>query len=198
MGQRLYSTNLQQYVEDTYGEIKTVKKQIVFGMVPFLQRTFDGLLDCTLTSILTICKFYNSKINNIDCYNFIKKIAKKYFYSDDFGTIILFINKIVNPVFKQYNINLVSKSKYLKNIGWNINDIKHNIDNGNPIILSLHSDNRGYYKNHSVVCKGYINYITIDNQNHYFLEVLDNWNFTNSYIDYEKLSIISAINYFSN
>lgn len=198
MGQRLYATNLPTYVQETYGQVKDVKKQSISGIVPFLQRTFEGRSDCTLTSILTICKFYNLTINNLECYNFIKNIAKKYFYTDDFGTIPLFINKIIKPVFKQYNIYYISKSKYLKNIGWNINHIIKYINSGNPIILSIYTDNRNYYKNHSVVCKGYINYITEDNKNHYFLEIFDNWNYTNSYIDYEKLSTISSINYFSN
>ncbi len=198
MGQRLYATNLSTYVQETYGQVKEIKKQSISGVVPFLQRTFEGRSDCTLTSILTICKFYNLTINNLECYNFIKNVAKKYFYTNDFGTIPLFINKIIKPVFKQYNIYYTSKSKYLKNICWNINNVIQHINNGNPIILSIHTDNRDYYKNHSVVCKGYVNYITEDNKNHYFLEIFDNWNLTNSYIDYNKLGVMSSINYFLN
>ena len=123
MGQRLYATNLSTYVQETYGQVKEIKKQSISGVVPFLQRTFEGRSDCTLTSILTICKFYNLTINNLECYNFIKNVAKKYFYTNDFGTIPLFINKIIKPVFKQYNIYYTSKSKYLKNICWNINNV---------------------------------------------------------------------------
>ena len=31
-----------------------------------------------------------------------------------------------------------------------------------------------------------------------FLEIFDNWNLTNSYIDYNKLGVMSSINYFLN
>lgn len=198
MGQRLYSSNIKKYVQETYGEIETQSGESVLTMVPFLQRTFEGESDCTLTSILTICKYYQKQINNLECYNFIKSIAKKYFYSDNFGTIPIFINNIVKPVFKKYNINLKPKSKYFKNIGWNINDIIKNVQNNNPIILSIYTDGRDYYKNHTVVCKGYLIFITKDGKKHYMLDLLDNWNYTSSYLDYEKLGIMSSINLFSN
>lgn len=198
MAQRLYFSNLKPYIENTYGQIIDQKGESILT-VPFLQRTFEkGHSNCTLTSILTICKYFNKQINNKECYSFINTIAKKYFYKENIGTIPIFINKILKQVFAKYDINIKFKGKYLKTLCWNFTNIKNSINNNMPVILSLQNDGRNYYKNHTVVCKGYITFITEDNKYHHMLEVLDNWNFTSSYIDYDKISIISSINLFSN
>ena len=59
------------------------------------------------------------------------------------------------------------------------------------MVLSLWNDGRNYYKNHSVIIVGFNEFKTKK-----ILTVYDNWHETLSYIDYDKLSIISCINYF--
>jgi len=59
-----------------------------------------------------------------------------------------------------------------------------------PLVLNLWKDGRGYYKDHSVVIIGAEEY-----EKARFLLVLDNWHETVSLIDFDKLCIISSINY---
>ena len=93
---------------------------------------------------------------------------------------------IINKTF-----NVKSQVRYLKGVGYNWNIIKNNIQNNIPMILSLWNDGRNYYKNHSVIIVGFNEFKTKK-----ILTVYDNWHETLSYIDYDKLSIISCINYF--
>ena len=163
----------------------------------FLQNEYEGDMDCTLVSIMTVTKYFNKTITDISkLYNDIKAIAKKFFYTDDIGTQAIFINAIANRIFKQYGVNLKSKSAYLKSIGWNFETVKKSIDKGRPLILSLWKDGRDYYLDHSVTIIGYSDIKTVDGQHHKFLEIYDNWNRELTYIDYQKLSTICSINYF--
>lgn len=57
------------------------------------------------------------------------------------------------------------------------------------MLLNLWNDGRNYYKNHSVLIIGY----KITENNDFILTIYDNWYKHNSYIDYNKLSIISSI-----
>lgn len=86
--------------------------------------------------------------------------------------------------------------RYLKNIGFNFNTIKKQLDQGNPVIISMMNDGRNVYKNHSIVVIGY-NVYKIDNRDIRILAVYDNWSREVRYIDYERLSIISSINYYA-
>ena len=195
----LNPSNIYEYIENHYGKIVSYSQQTIPNISSLSQKVYEGEMDCTLTSLTTICKFYNPQINTTACYNNIKLIAQQYLYTDNKGTNPFFINKIANKIFAFYQIPLSSKAKYLKGIKWNISFIKNCINNNQPLILSMKNDGHNYYKNHSVVCKGYIDFITNNNnKHHYLLEVYDNWHKTSSFIDYEKLSKISSINYFIN
>ena len=63
-----------------------------------------------------------------------------------------------------------------------------------PIILSMKNDGRNYYVNHTVTVMGYI-MVRVGNRTVPILQVLDNWTKLISYIDYNKLSAISSINF---
>ena len=56
----------------------------------------------------------------------------------------------------------------------------------------MNNDGRNYYINHSVIIVGYMEYTS----NCKMLIVYDNWDESVSYIDFNKLSKISCINYF--
>jgi uridylate kinase len=70
--------------------------------------------------------------------------------------------------------------------------IKKCIDNNIPVVLSITNDGRGYYKNHSVTVVGYRIY-KADNKEIKMLILYDNWAFSESLLDYNKLSVLSAI-----
>ena len=60
----------------------------------------------------------------------------------------------------------------------------------------MYSDGRNYYSNHSVLIVGYREYPLNNSKKAIrFLIVQDNWNKNVSFIDYDKLSIVSSINY---
>jgi hypothetical protein len=76
---------------------------------------------------------------------------------------------------------------YGKGIGYDYDYIKKEIDEGNPIVLSMHSDGLDGYKNHSVTIVGYKDY-----GNAKMIQIYDNWYSSHSYLDYDKLSTISS------
>ena len=68
------------------------------------------------------------------------------------------------------------------------------LDKDRLVILSLHSDGRNYYRDHTITVFGY-NLYEINGKEKIFFAVYDNWYRSVSYIDYDELSIISSINY---
>ena len=141
-------------------------------------------------SITTIISFYQPKIKIQDIYNIVEKIAQKYLYTSNRGTSFIFVNNILNKSLQYFNIQHQAQSAYLKNICYNFEEIKNSINNNLPVLLNISNDGRNYYKNHTVLIVGYyeLNHIKM-------LAVFDNWTTQMSYVDYNKLSIISSINY---
>ena len=175
--------NLIQYVKDTYGNASLTSKKIIGGITPLLQSHYGGDMDCTLTSITTILNNGNA----VEVYKKVEQIAKKYFYNSNRGTNPLVIKCILDKM-----TNKKSKRGYLKNIGYSWSSIKTLIKANKPIILSMNNDGRNYYKNHSVTIVGYAEY---NGGKVKMLAVYDNWSRSTRYIDYNKLSVISSINY---
>ena len=68
--------------------------------------------------------------------------------------------------------------------------VKGILSRGIPLVLNLWEDGRGYYHDHSVTVIGAEEY-----EQARFLLVLDNWHRTVSLIDYDKLWIISSVNW---
>ena len=185
---RLSDSNLKSYIAQNYPGATYVCAKTYFHRPYLLQRNYGGLNDCTLTSI-TYCiyKKYKNKMVN-DIYNRVEAAAKKFFYNEKIGTIPFFINKIIGEA---YNIN--STGKMVKNVGFNAKKIVDVVEK-QPVILSMFSDGNNYYKNHTVTVVGYQKY-RYNGRDIYFLEVRDNWNTTASYVDYQKMSCVSSINY---
>ena len=183
-GQRLSKENLSiycggaDYFQRTIGNIK-----------PLLQNDYGEDNDCTITSITTIIHSWVSHIDINFIYNQVEAIARKYGYNGINGTNPIVIKQVYQKSLKTFQIPYVVNSRYMKGIGFTWNFIKDRIDHSNnPILLNLWKDGRNYYYSHSVVIVGYAN-----TYNKKFLVVYDNWIKDYSYIDYDKLSLISSI-----
>lgn len=185
-GVRLDRNNIFDYIQETYGPQCCVclKAKTVSNYTPLLQNDFGGKNDCSLTCITALL---TQNKNPQTIYSQVEKVAKKYFFDGKkIGTIPFFIKAIIDNV---GHVN--SKQGYGKNVGFNWTKIKSLIDQNKPIILSVNNDGRNYYKNHSVTIVGYKEYLGGVK----ILSVYDNWKKTIAYIDFNKLSVISSINY---
>lgn len=185
---RLYDKNLQNYISKNYPGAEYICAFTYFYKPYYLQKNFGGLNDCSLMSISYVIKTLYPKKEINDIYEKTEAAAKKFFYNDKIGTIPFFINNIIG---KAFNINSIGKM--VKNIGFKPKDIINQVSK-QPVILSMYSDGNNYYKNHSVCVVGYKKY-KWNGKDLYFFEVRDNWNETSSYVDYQKMSPISSINY---
>lgn len=193
MATRISDAN--EYIKETYGAYQNKSTSSIMTMGALLQDDFEGNKDCTLTSITEITR-YHSAIKHPEkiIYNKVKEIAKKYGYTDNHGTFSITVNKIVNEVNQVYKIEKKSKCAYFKGVGYTIKTIMKNISNKTPLILNMMNDGRDYYKNHSVTVVGYADFV-VNGKHIYLLEVHDNWSNKSSFIDYQKLCIISSLNY---
>ena len=193
---RITDKNLTSYVLNEYNSnILYQTQKTIDSIKPLLQNNFGQDYDCSLTSITNIISWLKPNINVNDIYNKVEQIAKNYLYNGKtIGTLPFFIKPIFNNSLKHFKINKNTGFKCIKNVGFNFNFIKEQINNENPMILSLLNDGRNFYKNHSVTIIGY-NIIKTSKQTLNMILVYDNWSKTISYIDYNKLNIISSINF---
>lgn len=197
-GKRLTVSNAFGYLKEikfatrlAASRVKTIK------MSSFLQEDFGKRGDCTLTSILTVTKFYNPQADTQEVYDFIEKTAEKYFYNGDvWGTFPVFNKAIVKETFKKFNIKRDVKTKYLKNVGFNLKTITDLIDANTPVMLSLSTDGRDYYKAHTITIMGYINYKNMETDEvKTLLQVYDNWFTGPALINFEALNPACQIFY---
>ena len=180
---RLSGSNILDYLKDTYGAVNLTHKKTIGGLNPLLQANYGGDMDCTLTSITTILNTGDPA----ETYNQVEAVAKKYFYHPKIGTNFFCIKPILNALTGEK-----THSGFLKNLGYSWNDITTTIQEKRPIILSMWNDGKNYYKKHSVLIVGYAEY---NDGAIKMLMVYDNWYRSVSYIDFNKLSWISSINY---
>lgn len=158
------------------------------SFVSFLQKSF-GNNNCTLTSIMTVLyNLFNRKYKAKIIYDIVERNAVKYGYnSESWGSIPLFTNLVINKSYQDItNKTIKSKVKYFKGVGYNFNSIKEQIDNNNPIILSVYK--AGKYDTHTVIIIGY-------NEETNELLIHDNWKILIQKIKYDDISFISSINY---
>lgn len=198
---RISSLNIQDYIAEMYPELfwGTCYEVVLNDIPALLQKDYGEANDCTLTSLTAIGVFLkkNQKTAN-EIYKVVEHFAKHYGYTGTAGTNPFVIKRIFDSVLTVLSVYKDTKVRYLKNIGYNFSLIKKTLDAGTPLILSMYSDGRQYYQNHSVLIIGYKEY-KLSNINTQkikrFLMVQDNWTKEVSFIDYDKLSIISSINF---
>lgn len=195
---RLNAANVEDYIKKKYNVAKIMQSSArVLDVVPLLQNDYGEVNDCTLTSITTCVNYYRGAKDNVnEIYDYVEKIAKKYFYKGNIGTIPLFTQKIYDEVLKKYSCRKKKTSQaYLKGVGFNFNTIKKLIDKETPIILSVNNDGRNYYRNHSITIVGYRTYKINNNTTSKLLVVFDNWTKVICFVDYDVLPAIASINY---
>jgi len=192
---KLTSNNVKKYVEDTYGSTAIQTADVYMqDFTPLLQCDFGGDNDCTLTCITAIIKHITKgKHKATSIYEYVEKIAKKHLYHHKIGTNYFVIKSIFDKALEKY-CSKKSKVGHIKNKGYNLKTIVTQINKKNPVILSLHSDGNGYYGKHSVVVIGYRTY-SVNNKDKTLLKIYDNWSRQIAYLDYEKISTISSVNY---
>lgn len=184
--QRLSNSNISQYVG-----MQCDQPKLVPGVPVLAQNDYGEANDCTLTSITAVIKWLKPSVDINTIYNTVESIAKKYGYEGKkFGTPNLTIKRIYNLSLMAFKLNKKAHSRYLKNIGYGWSWIKKEIDEYQPVLLNLWADGRDFYKNHSILIVGYLE--IADKR---LLAVYDNWYKSVSYVDYDKLSIISSIDY---
>lgn len=167
-------SNFEGYIKSTYGEVSLKDFKQIIKITPFLQQNFGGDGDCTLTSILTVVKYYKPELDENEVYNYIEKIAKKYLYHEQRGTMPTFNKAIIKEVFNYFGITKKVSSRYFKGIGFNQTTIINELKQNHPIIISLEKDGREYYKNHTVTIIGYSFYKTKNNKDILLLRIYDN------------------------
>ena len=185
-GKRLCSSNIKQYINTT----DPLKLIVIEDISPLLQKNYQGENNCIITSITCIIKWYKKKIKTDIIYKTVEQIAKQYGYYPDEGVFPIAVPRIYKRTIKIYNLNKKIKTKHFKNFGFTFKDIQNSINNNHPVLMSVKKDGRNYYIDHSVLVIGYI-----DNLKQHILVVYDNWNSDFSYIDYDKLSLMSSVSF---
>lgn len=193
MNVKLDKNNLDSYLKDTYGTklFYQYGGKVLENVQPLKQDDYGDDNDCSLVSILTLIKSKHTDIDLSYFYDLIERAAKQFFYKGNFGLLPCFIKPLMRRAFGEQ-----AHVRYGKGIGFNFFTIKKQLDYNNPVILSVVNDGRNIYKNHSIVVVGYTTY-KIDDKMVYILAVYDNWSKEIRYVDYNKLSIFSSINYYN-
>lgn len=210
---RITSGNVKDYLSrkfPQFDKIQSVKSNTII-MDNLLQKNYGKDNDCSLTSITECVMYHYMKNNNSDIiekelnaeevYAIVEKTANNYFYNGDvYGTIPVFIKNIYDKTLQHFKINYKTKQKYFKNVGYSLSKIKELIDKKTPVILSIFRDGRDYYNDHTVTVKGYqefelTNSSTGAKKYITMLIVQDHWSKVISYVDFEFISCISAVNY---
>ncbi len=192
---RITQYNLKEYLKETYGSASEPSSQKQLdNFVPLLQKDYGEANDCTLTSMTAIIFYLTQQKQDIKTiYSYVEKTAKKYGYRGQRGTPSITIRKIFHIALNHFGLPQ-AYVKYMKNLGFTFKNIKTEINKGNPIILSMADDGKGYYENHSITIIGYQIY-KINKKEIPMLVVFDNWYKSISYVDYNKMSLVSSIHY---
>ena len=205
---RLTDKNIQNYILSShlnYGDI-TLKSVNQLAIQPFLQEDFRlNQGSCSIASIATCIYYHCPQSYDINViYAAVEAIASRYFYKPSgYGVPPIFIRIIYEKALDYFQLpHKEIKSKYINHIGFNYKTIKEQINQKNPVILSLFNDSRNYYKSHTVTVIGYAEFNLLDNFTQtilyqkkikHMLLVYDNWTKEVSYIDPDIISPISSI-----
>ena len=195
IGKRLVGSNIVKYLNDNNFLNANIIEDKTLQIRGFLQQKYGGEGDCTLTSILTIVKYYKPELNENEIYDYIEKIAKKYLYREQWGTFAIFNKIIIKEVFEYFKINKKVTIKYFKEIGFNKDTIINELKQKHPIILSLTNDGRNYYRNHTITIIGYRIYKNDNNKQKILFKIYDNWYYDFAFLDYEILKSDCSICY---
>ena len=178
MGKRLWKNTLEaEYGQGEFAEY-------IIDAKCLLQKNYGEDYDCTLTSLAAIF--------GEEHYGLIESHAKKHGYvGKTCGTNPFKVKAIMQGVMDSIGIKGKCYSRYGKGVGFNWYTIGNLLKRGHHVVLNIHKDGRGYYRNHSVLIVGFARHGT-----HKMLAVYDNWNEGISYVDYDKMCVIASINWY--
>lgn len=181
MGTRLDYTRLE---EEYPQRGKQVYRKLLTPYKALLQRDYGLRQDCTLTCMA--CIFGEGH------YGALERIAIRHGYNGEtHGTWPWTVRAIMAEFLRTWGISGQPRAAYGKGVGWRWSTVKGIIaQRSAPVILNLWRDGRGYYADHSVTVIGVEEY-----ERARFLVVYDCWSEGLSLVDYDKLSIISSINW---
>lgn len=185
---RLSKDNVAEYIGKSSADAFAGKT--VPGVPALLQKDFGQRNNCTICSITALLCFYTKKEPRTIYDLVVRKAGRLFFRPQHRGTNPFAIRWIMFRCTRALRVKKSSRAGYLKGIGFGFNKVKTLIKRGAPMILSFHHDGNRYYRSHSVTVVGYA-----ECGGKKLLEILDNWNDTPSYIDYDRLSVFSSINY---
>lgn len=167
------------YITKNYNGAKLVEEKSL-KLENFLQSEFKiSNNNCSLVSITRLIK-YQEQFKNKDTqeiFDEIYTIGMDYGFREDYGTFPTKIDNIMTDFFNYYNINVKAKGKYFSNF---YNPVKSEIDANRPLLMSIAF---GDYHNHTVTVTGY-KIFKYKGMNIKFIELLDGWKRTKTYIDY--------------
>ncbi len=209
-GQPLTDKNIGNYILSNELNATNIRLREIkeLDVKPFLQKDFRTLeQDCTFTSILTCVHYFYPQVADVQTiYDVALNIYKREYpqYQKVKGTVPFAIRSVYNEIYKYFKLHFYTiRSKYVNKIGFSYKDIKTQIDNGIPVILSFYNDRRKYYKNHTVTVIGYAEF-EMDNMDPVLsrikpiktknmLIIYDNWSTDIRYLDLDLIGPVSSI-----
>lgn len=189
---RVNDNSLSHYMKQNYNldAAVSIEEHTIGGITPFLQKDFGAANDCTLMSIATA--LYARGIGSIqEIYNVVEKVATKYFYHGNFGTIGLFNRRIYQESCDILGVDYSPSYRMLKGWFFSADTICEALRQNKPVVLSMYRDGREYYDAHTVLAIGYKRWA----DGTVMLQVYDNWVKTIAYVDYQKIGLITSISW---
>jgi len=191
-------SDVEKYMKTEYPDFKVVsqKEVLLENFKPLLQNDYGGGLNCSLTSI-SACIYYmtNGAYNVEEIYAYVKKVARFFAYTPRlWGTLSFTIKPIYAIASRHFGVKRHIGTGIIKNVGFNSARITSRINSGIPVMLNMFSDGRHCYHNHTVTVIGYRVYCGAKKQK-VFLVLNDNWSRDSRVLDYDKLWLISSVNY---
>ena len=198
-GERITPNNIIEYLKVKFNVFTCQVDMISEKHLPvrLLNQNDYGLPnDCTLSSFTTIINYWlDNSLSLAEIYQKVEKCAYDHHYSKKSGMYSIFMKGLLDDLMKEFGINRTTEFGYFKCLFAKAKRIMNAIDNNIPVALSLSTDHRGYYSNHTITIMGYQVY-KIKGKEHVFFAVSDNWNTdTFCYLDYDMLSVICSINF---
>ncbi len=194
--QRLSDANLASYVKSRRrgGAFTSACRRVVPGVPILIQNRF-GRNNCSICA-MTCLIAQRAGGDAEQLYPLVEKKAGRLFYRPKGrGTNPFAIRWMLRRASKAAGIDCRSRAAFLKDVGFGWKRLMSLIDSGTPFALSFHHDGNRYYHSHTVTVAGYAVYRRPGSRSLRLLIIHDGWNGTVSYLDYEKLSIFSSVNY---
>lgn len=196
-GRPIGISEIDHYLKTEYPgcNMLNVREELLEGFTPLRQDVYHDKLNCSITS-MTACIHYlcGGKYSPDEIYPYVKKIAKIFLYNGFWGTFSFVIWPVYAIALRHFGVKRHTGTGVLKHLGYNRNRIISRINSGTPVILNMFRDGRRCYKNHTVTVIGYRMYES-DNKKKLFLILNDNWSGEKRFLDYDKLWIISSVNF---